>query len=163
MWVEYMECWLKISPYSWTFMLPCLKFMNSRAFASFNSIGRDPLRKVSWKQSQVTGAASAPLFSYNLVYHILVTSFNSYDGNSTRSFPVTLITSKIFLMSSKKLWGSSLDCDHKNSGGFILAKSWTLVATDPPFSFTWAWTRFFWLVIVWANICMTFLKRRTSS
>ena len=84
--------------------------------------------------------------------------FGWYDVNSIRSFPLTYITSKIFLISSKKIWRSSLVYDPKNSGGLILRKSRTLSTMDLPFSLTWAWTRLFWLATFIDNILMAFLK-----
>ena len=47
----YLESLLKLIPYSWTVILPYLKFMNSWDFASLNSIGKILSKKVSLKQS----------------------------------------------------------------------------------------------------------------
>ena len=158
MWVAQLQSLLNLSQYSWFVMFPSLKFNNSWAFASLISIGENLSRKVSLKQSQVIGAASITLFSFHWVYQIWATSFGWYDVNSTRSFPLTYITSKIFLISSKKLWRSSIVYDSKNSGGLILTKSWTLYVMDQPFSFTWAWTWLFWLATFIDNIQMAFLN-----
>ena len=63
-----LDNWVNFKEYSFTLILPCLRFINSCTLASLILMGKNRLRNVSLNLSQSNGPASIPFLSFHYVY-----------------------------------------------------------------------------------------------